>query len=292
MKHSGPIYAVLAALLYALNTPMSKIFLSSISAEMMAAFLYLGAGTGMFLVHLLTGNRSVEAILTKKDLPYTVLMVILDIAAPVLMMKGLEISSAANASLLNNFEIVATTLIAALVFHEQVRKKLRIAIILIVSASAILSFGSDGALEFSRGSLFVILACSCWGLENNCTRMLSSKSPQEIVIVKGLGSGTGAFLVAIICQAPFPSLALVPCVMVLGFASYGLSVFFYVLAQRYLGAARTSAYYSLSPFIGSALSFIILHESLSLAYILALAIMIAGTALTTSDVKDEETLGS
>lgn len=80
--------------------------------------------------------------------------------------------------------------------------------------------------------------------------------------------------------------------MILGFASYGLSVFFYVLAQRYLGAARTSAYYSLSPFIGSALSFIILHESLSLAYILALAIMIAGTALTTSDVKDEETLGS
>lgn len=177
MKHSGPLYAVLAALLYALNTPMSKIFLSSVSAEMMASFLYLGAGTGMFLVHLLTGNRSVEAVLTKKDLPYTVLMVILDIAAPVLMMKGLEISSAANASLLNNFEIVATTLIAALVFHEQVRKKLRIAIILIVSASAILSFGSDGALDFSKGSLFVLLACSCWGLENNCTRMLSSKNP-------------------------------------------------------------------------------------------------------------------
>ena len=80
--------------------------------------------------------------------------------------------------------------------------------------------------------------------------------------------------------------------MILGFASYGLSVFFYVLAQRHLGAARTSAYYSLSPFIGAALSFIILHDSLSAAYILALIIMIAGTALTTFDMKDEETLES
>ena len=292
MKSKAVLCAVLAAALYAINSPFSKILLEDIQPTMMAGLLYTGAGLGMLIIHLAGGGRGSEERLSRKDLPYTIGMVLLDIAAPILMMSGLKLTNAANASLLNNFEIVATSLIALIVFREGISPRLWGAIILITLSSMLLSLEDASAFEFSLGSVLVLLACTCWGLENNCTRMLSSKNPQEIVIVKGLGSGTGAFLVAIICQAPFPSLALVPCVMVLGFASYGLSVFFYVLAQRYLGAARTSAYYSLSPFIGSALSFIILHESLSLVYILALAIMIAGTALTTSDVKDEETLGT
>ena len=83
--------------------------------------------------------------------------------------------------------------------------------------------------------------------------------------------------------APFPALSTIPLILLLGFASYGLSVFFYVYAQRYLGAARTSAYYALSPFIGSFLSFIILHEQPTLMYGAALIVMIAGTVLVTID---------
>ena len=286
MKINPIVFAVLAAALYALNSPLSKLLLSSVSPEMMAGFLYLGAGIGMFVMHVFRRNSN-EKPLSKRDLPYTILMVLLDIAAPILVMTGLKSATAANASLLNNFEIVATSLIALIIFRERIGKLLWAAIVLIIISSALLSFEDMSAFSFSIGSIFVILACTCWGLENNCTRMISGKSPEEIVIIKGFGSGIGALIVALMLNVPFPSLSTIPLILLLGFASYGLSVFFYVYAQRYLGAARTSAYYALSPFIGSFLSFIILKEQPTLLYGIALAVMIAGTILVTMDSASE-----
>lgn len=286
MKINPIVFAVLAAALYALNSPLSKLLLSSVSPEIMAGFLYLGAGIGMFVMHVFRRNSN-EKPLSKRDLPYTILMVLLDIAAPILMMTGLKSATAANASLLNNFEIVATSLIALIIFRERIGKLLWAAIVLIIISSALLSFEDMSAFSFSIGSIFVILACTCWGLENNCTRMISGKSPEEIVIIKGFGSGIGALIVALMLNVPFPSLSTIPLILLLGFASYGLSVFFYVYAQRYLGAARTSAYYALSPFIGSFLSFIILKEQPTLLYGIALAVMIAGTILVTMDSASE-----
>ena len=286
MKINPIVFAVLAAALYALNSPLSKLLLSSVSPEMMAGFLYLGAGIGMFVMHVFRRNSN-EKPLSKRDLPYTILMVLLDIAAPILMMTGLKSATAANASLLNNFEIVATSLIALIIFRERIGKLLWAAIVLIIISSALLSFEDMSAFSFSIGSIFVILACTCWGLENNCTRMISGKSPEEIVIIKGFGSGIGALIVALMLNVPFPSLSTIPLILLLGFASYGLSVFFYVYAPRYLGAARTSAYYALSPFIGSFLSFIILKEQPTLLYGIALAVMIAGTILVTMDSASE-----
>lgn len=286
MKINPIVFAVLAAALYALNSPLSKLLLSSVSPEMMAGFLYLGAGIGMFVMHVFRRNSN-EKPLSKRDLPYTILMVLLDIAAPILMMTGLKSATAANASLLNNFEIVATSLIALIIFRERIGKQLWAAIVLIIISSALLSFENMSAFSFSIGSIFVILACTCWGLENNCTRMISGKSPEEIVIIKGFGSGIGALIVALMLNVPFPSLSTIPLILLLGFASFGLSVFFYVYAQRYLGAARTSAYYALSPFIGSFLSLIILKEQPTLLYGIALAVMIAGTILVTMDSASE-----
>ena len=167
----------MAAALYALNSPFSKLLLKEVSPTMMAAFLYLGAGTGMLILSLvkrLSVKEKVEKPLTKKELPFTVGMVALDIAAPIFLMLGLKSTTAANASLLNNFEIVATSLIALVVFKELISKKLWFAIILVTLSSIILSFEDISSLSFSFGSMFVLLACICWGFENNCTRMLSS----------------------------------------------------------------------------------------------------------------------
>ena len=104
-------YAILAAALYALNAPVSKLLLAQIPSTMMAGLLYLGAGSGMFFMEKLNKNKE-ELPLTRNELPFTIAMVVLDIAAPIFLMIGLTTCSAANASLLNNFEIVATSLIA------------------------------------------------------------------------------------------------------------------------------------------------------------------------------------
>jgi drug/metabolite transporter (DMT)-like permease len=206
-------------------------------------------------------------------------MIALDIAAPIALLFGLSMTTPANASLLNNFEIVATSLIALLVFKEAVGRRMWLALALITLSSLILSFEDMSSLSFSLGSLLVLAACVCWGFENNCTRMLSHKNPLHIVVVKGLGSGIGALVIAFASgEYSFDALYIVLAIL-LGFFAYGLSIYFYIRAQRDLGAARTSAYYAVAPFIGVGLSLIIFGNPLTATFILALIIMIAGAYL-------------
>lgn len=281
-------FALLAAALYAISSPFSKILLRELSPTMMAAFLYLGAGIGMSFVGLVRrcrGRADVQLHLTRKELPYTVAMVVLDIAAPIFLMIGLNMTTAANASLLNNFEIVTTALIALVFFKEAVSKRLWFAIVLITLSSIILSFEDMSSFSFSAGSLFVLLACTCWGIENNCTRALSEKDPLEIVVVKGFGSGLGSLLIALAIGDGFGPLPYILATLLLGFVAYGLSIFFYVSAQRELGAAKTSAYYAISPFIGTLLSLCIFRQLPTVNFLLALCIMAVGTYFASSTSK-------
>lgn len=280
-KKQAIFYAVLAAALYAINAPVSKLLLTQIPSTMMAGLLYLGAGIGMLILEK-WGRKKEEQPLTKKELPYTAAMVILDIAAPIFLMIGLTRCSAANASLLNNFEIVATSLIALMVFKEAIGKRLWLAIILVTISSILLSFEDMSSLQFSWGSLFVLLACMSWGFENNCTRMLSSKNPAQIVIIKGFGSGIGAILLSLLIGERFFRIGYIMLALLLGFVAYGLSIYFYIYAQRDLGAAKTSTYYAVSPFIGAGLSLVIFHELPSVLFVAALLIMALGTYFASS----------
>ena len=361
------LYALLAALCYGISAPVSKLLLAEAPPVFMASLLYIGAGAGMGIIGLARGPQPRETRLGKKELPYTAAMVALDILAPILLMLGLASTTAATAALLNNFEIVATAVIALVFFKESVPKKMWIAIAFIVAASILLTVEDFTSLSFSTGSVFILLACVCWGIENNCTRALSAKDPLQIVVVKGLGSGLGALCIALVffkeavpkmmwiaiafivaasillTVQDFTSLSfstgavliLLACVcwgiennctralsdkdplqivvvkglgsglgalcialaageslpptrviviaLFLGFVAYGLSITFYILAQRHLGAARTSAFYAFAPFIGAGISFAIFREMPTILYGIALALMCAGAYFASSE---------
>lgn len=277
--------AFLAACLYALSTPCSKVLLANVAPNMMAALLYLGAGVGMAA---LTAARaavgrgpSAEAPLERADAPYVAAMVLLDVAAPILLMAGLSHAAPENVALLNNFEIVATAVIALLAFQERVAARTWAGIAVITVSCALLSLEGEAALSFSSGSLLVLGACLCWGVENNCTSRLSQRDPAQVVIVKGLGSGAGALAVALVAGDALPAPPDALAALLLGFVAYGLSIFFYVYAQRGLGAARTSAYYAVNPFIGAVLSLVLFRTAPGPAFLLALALMALGAWLVT-----------
>lgn len=285
-KNRVAMSAILAAALYAINIPLSKLLLKNVETTMMAAFLYLGAGIGMLIYSLINkviGNEQKKESLTKKELPYTIAMVVLDIMAPILLMAGISRTNSANVSLLNNFEIAATSLIALIVFKEVISKKLWLSIGLLIAASVILGFEGDGAFVVNKGSLFVLGACTCWGFENNCTKMISNKSSEEIVIIKGCFSGLGSLVVAVILGEDIPLLKWILAVLALGFIAYGLSINFYIIAQKELGAAKTSAYYSIAPFLGVAFSMILLGEKPKFQFYIALVIMAVSTVLMVKD---------
>lgn len=283
-KITAIICAILAAVFYALNTPFSKVLLKNISPTFMASFLYLGAGIGVGIMYLFKHkNEDKDMRLTKNDLTYTILMVVLDVIAPILLMIGISIGSSANASLLGNFEIVATSIIALVIFKEDVSKNLWLAIVFITLSSIILSFEGQESFRFSYGSLFVILATMSWGLENNCTRKISNKSSYQIVTIKGLCSGIASLIISIIIGEKFPEIRYTLYALLLGYVAYGLSIFLYVRSQRDLGAAKTSAYYAIAPFIGTFLCFLVNGEALSASYFVGLILMIVGTVFVVID---------
>lgn len=248
------LFAVLAAALYAINIPFSKLLLQNVEPTMLASYLYLGAGIGIGLVFLMTKKKTAPADerFTKKDLPYVLGMIVLDMIAPILLMFGLLDSASSNASLLNNFEIVCTSLIALWIFKEAVSAKMWAAISCITLSGFFLSFEDLASFKPSWGAVLVLLATLCWGMENNCTRNLSGKNTYHVVFLKGIFSELGSLTVALVLGEPFAPLSYMALALLLGFVAYGLSIFFYIKAQGMIGAAKTSAYYAVAPFIGTA----------------------------------------
>jgi len=284
-KNIAPMLkAIMAAALFGANAPLSKLLLGEISPTLMASFLYLGSGIGLYLQrylqrHLRSSERisNDEARLSKNDWPWLMGAVSVGgIAAPIVLMFSLKNTPVATASLLLNFEGVATTVIAVLAFKEAVGKRIWMAVLLITTASILLSWDSSGQWGFSWGAIGVLSACVLWGIDNNFTRNVSAKDPLSIVIIKGLSAGTFSLILSVVLGFPLPSLKLVLLAMVLGYFSYGLSIVLFIRAMRDLGAARTSTLFGTAPFVGVAFSLLLFRESQGMIFLFSLPIMIIG----------------
>ena len=112
--------------------------------------------------------------------------------------------------------------------------------------------------------------------------MLSIKDPLPVVILKGFGSGFGSLLISFIMKDTSANVLYIIGTLLLGFVAYGLSIYFYVYALRSLGAAKTSAYYAFSPFLGVILSLFLFHDLPTLSFMFSLIIMLLGAYFTST----------
>lgn len=276
--------AILAALLFGASAPLAKLLLGGIDPIPLASFLYLGSGIGLLLLRLMQrmkrGYVEVEAKINRNEIKWLIGAVIAGgVMAPIVLMFSLRGTPASTASLLLNFEGVATTLIAVIIFKESIGKRIWFAVTLIASASVLLTWNFKGEWGFSIGALGVLMACILWGIDNNFTRNISAKDPLIIVTIKGIGAGCVSMILAILAGSNFPGPKIIFGAMLLGFFSYGLSIVLFIFAMRNLGASRTSAFFGTAPFVGTLLSFILFRELPNTLFYYALPIMIAGAIL-------------
>jgi drug/metabolite transporter (DMT)-like permease len=277
------LQALLAAIFFGASAPIAKFLLGdNIAPIFLAAFLYLGSGTGIFLVRLTQRVRTkdAEADIKKPDIKWLAGAIVSGgILAPIILMISLQNTPASTASLLLNFEGVGTTLIALLFFKEAISRRAWTAILVITLASIFLSANFEGGFGLSLGALGIILACVLWGVDNNFTRNISGKDPLAIVVWKGLVAGTFSFFLALFLGNSLPSVGTILSTLLLGFVSYGLSTILFIRSMRGLGAARTSALYGTAPLAGVLLSIIIFGEFPSFLFIIAAILMIGGALL-------------
>ena len=204
---AGIAFALASAVLFGASTPFAKLLLGSVDPWLMAGLLYIGAGLGLAVVHILRSALqlpAVEARLKRPDAPWLAAVILFGgVLGPLFLMLGLARTDAATASLLLNLEGLATMGIAWVVFRENVDRRLLLGAFAILAGAALLSWRGQASFQWS-GSL-IAGACLCWGIDNNLTRKLSSSDPVQIAMLKGLVAGAVNLALALWQGAVLPS---------------------------------------------------------------------------------------
>jgi drug/metabolite transporter (DMT)-like permease len=273
--------ALAAAALFGAGAPLAKRLLAEVAPAMLAALLYAGAGL-MALPFAARAWRRSEAPLRRVDAPLLAGVIAFGgVAGPLLLLYGLDRTSASLASLLLNLEAVFTVAIAVVVFGEWIGARGLGALAVVVAGCALSTFAAGGARSTLAwvGPLSVAGACVAWAIDNNLTQRLSLRDPLAVVAVKGLGAAPVALAIARLTGAPWPPWRGLVGGLVLGALSYGVSLALYVRAARALGAARTGTLFAAAPFIGAALAIPIAGERPSLRLAGAGLLIAGGVAL-------------
>lgn len=278
--------ALVSAMLFGLSTPFAKLLGTHIGPVMLAGLLYLGSGVGLGIWYLINrlpfraGNNRAEATISKTDWPWLFGAILAGgILAPILLLTGLARTTSSSASLLLNFEGVFTLALAWFVFNENFDRRVFIGVIAILAGGILLSWSGGFTIGALLGPVLILGACLAWGVDNNLTRRISAGDPVQIAALKGLTAGTINIILALLSGHHFPPWPYIVAAGIIGLFSYGLSLMLFVVSLRNLGAARTSAYFAVAPFVGALGSFIILSETLDIRFALAALLMGIGIYL-------------
>ncbi len=289
----GVLYALLASLLFGASTPLAKSLLPQMSPLLLAGLLCLGSGGGLAVYSFLRSRRGdparSEAPLTRTDAPWLAGAVLAGgVVGPVLLMWGLAATPASSASLLLNFEGVLTALLAWFVFKENFDLRIALGMALIAAGGVSLSW--TGRLESGvpRSSLAIVGACLAWAVDNNLTRRVSAGDSVQIAMLKGLVAGGVNTGLALALGAKPPVASSLLATAVVGFFGYGVSLTLFILALRHIGTARTGAYFSVAPFVGAAISVLILGDRPTIGFGFAAVLMATGVWLHLTERHDHE----
>jgi drug/metabolite transporter (DMT)-like permease len=152
------------------------------------------------------------------------------------------------------------------------------ALLLIGGMLLVLDQGRAGGAQI-WGLLAVLLATAAWGVDNTLSRALADRDPGQVVMAKALLGALATAALAAAFGEPLPQAAAALALFAVGATGYGLSLRFYLLAQRAFGAARTGSVFAFAPFIGAAFAVVLGDRSAGVLMALGSAFMLAGVVL-------------
>ncbi|MDD2658990.1 MAG: EamA family transporter [Methylococcales bacterium] len=278
----GAFLALLAALLFGAGTPLVQRIGVGVSAWMTAAMLYTGAAVAGFL---LRSGAAKEAAVRRRHWPRLLLMALCGaVLGPVALAWGLQRTSGMSASLMLSLEAVFTVLLSCLLYREHIGRRVGLAIALLALGGGLLVFdrAGNGATQVI-GLLAVMGATISWAVDNTLSRALADLDPGQVVLGKATLGAACSFLIAATAGETELSSSAVIGLFLIGAIGYGLSLRFYLLAQRALGAARTGSVFATAPFIGAVIAFGLGERGLSPWLIGGAALMAAGVVLHMSE---------
>jgi drug/metabolite transporter (DMT)-like permease len=289
MDRRPVILVLVAGTLFGLCVPFSKALIGEMEPITLAGFLYAGAAVGMGSLFLLRAKFSPPPPSVRMDRNERLFMaasiLVGAVAAPILLMVGLSWTAGSDASLLLNLEGVMTAILAVAFFHERGGRLLWTALAAMTIASAILSYNPGGGFG-GNGSVLIVMAMACWGLDNNLMQRISHHDPVRLSLIRNAIAACILLSLAIILNGGVMLVTVILAAMLIGAVSYGLSnmIFFYGL--RHLGSSRTGTFFSVGPYAAAMAAIPLLGEPITVRLLLAGLFMLAGTLLLSREKKD------
>lgn len=291
--HWGYVGAIASAILFGVGTTLNKLALADVNPTVVAGLIYLFAGVSLSIVRfspirsrvmkLIKTPAKTESKFCKKDVA-TLSLVVLSgsVIAPILFLNGLNQTTAINASLLQNAEILFTVLIALVFLREHVNKREWIGIVILVLGAVFLAtnaqFTSLTLQNAVLGNLLILSGCLFWGIDNNLSKFLCIK--EDLILVtalKCLIGGASLLLLAYALNLSFyVPLSAFPYLVSVGAFSIGFSILFFMVGLKEIGSIRTGTIYSTSALFGAVFALIVLKEPLTIVQMLAGLIMVLG----------------
>lgn len=250
----GGLLALLAAGLFGVSTPLVQQLGKGLGPFTTAALLYIGAAV---VGALLRQRVEREARLLREDLPRLLAVAACGaVIGPVAMAWGLQRTSGTGASLMLTLEALFTAVLAWRLYGETMDRRVWLAMLMLLAGGVVLVLdqGQSGASQL-LGLLAVLVATAAWGLDNALSRALAERDPGQVVLAKAALGSAATLGLAFAMGEPLPDLGPTMGLLVVGATGYGLSLRFYLLAQRAFGAARTGSVFAFAPFIGALLAF-------------------------------------
>ena len=283
----GALLALLSSLLFGASTPLLQRLGVGVGAWMTAAMLYAGAAVAGLL---LRSGSAKEASVRRVHWPRLFCMALFGaVIGPAALAWGLQRTSSISASLMLTLEAVFTVLLSCLLYREQMDRRVGLAIALLTLGGILLVLDRTGNGSPQLAGLLAVLGATVsWGLDNTLSRALADSDPGRVVLGKAALGAACSFMLAAASGETALSFNAGTGLFLIGATGYGLSLRFYLLAQRAFGAARTGSVFATAPFIGAFIAFGLGDRGGSLYLLGAATLMLAGVFLHLTEQHEHE----
>jgi drug/metabolite transporter (DMT)-like permease len=280
----GYLSVLFAAVLFGSVFTLAKVPLTTVDPLALSAIVYTISGLG-----LIPFAKASFRLDTRRDYYYLAIITVFGaIAAPVLLLYGLQQTDASDAAILTNGEIVFTIALSALFFGEKPHGRTGLfAVILVVIGLFIATTDlklSETILQFNAGNLMILGSMFMWAIDNNVSRRLTSNvSPAKIAMVKSLAGGLVLLAVALALgrgnaiASIEPNLWLI--IVGMSVSGFGGALLLFLQGIKRIGTVKTMSVFSMTPIFGIVIAALALGESISVFQGIATGLIILGILL-------------
>lgn len=276
-RNRGAWFALLAALLFGVGTPLIKLRFSAVDPILLSAFINLGAALGVAAMTRIPW-RFGQLTSRVNRLPFAGSIVCGGILGPCLLVWGIAHAPGSAAALLLNLEAAFTALIAWIFFRETIGPRMVLGLVLVTLGGVLVSSNAGSGPGRALAGLAIATACLCWAIDNNCTARLKDVTPAQFSLWKGIIAAAVLFTVCVMRATPLVGWRVAGEAVLLGACCHGLALLVFVIALQRLGAGRTAAYFAAAPFVGAAASVALLGEAVTHALLFSAVLMAVGVA--------------